>query len=995
MRLDQEVRDIEEGLRRSQQRDQFSLKQQWAVRPRDIQRAMLEYKPQIVHFAGHGMGEEGLVFEDESGQPKRITGEALAALFQLFADQLECVVLNGCYSQVQAKVIAQHIPYVIGMSQSIGDQAAIEFAVGFYDALTAGRPIEFAYRLGCVAIRLAGILEHQTPVLLPRTTDEPNTSSEGAASESTLDQPTQNSGVVPLTINPWAERSRSPSALFSTYNPATFTGREAETQQLTQILSSSCRVLVSTGMTGIGKTALVERVVANLTDDAAALPYYRFSLDDRSLTPDFSSSGAALLRTLGEEPTLEDQKDPTNLLAHLLNYLRSQPCRLQIDSLERLLRGNEQEGWSEFCDPLWLDLLLQFLAGSHCSSQLLLTSQDIPADLDAVASRYPQFWHCQTLQGLTADEQRDLFQKLGFPADLSATDQETLQRIGAFYDGHPLVLQVIADEILHAPFQGNIARYAQHYAAEFTDTRNPSNALARSRLFRRRVRQRVEQSLNHLPASARQMLCNCAVFRRPVSIAFWEAMLPIGDAQTAFETLQDRQLVEYTPSSDHTLLVRQHNLIRSVALDLLKANPETWQVAERQAAHLWLTAYEPAADASNLETVRGYLEAFDHYCELEDWESAKTILLDQQIGLRLQTWGKYQAMLNYHCRLLGQLQPLDEVACQKGLGNAYLFLSDYSQAVVHYQQSLNLAIEVNDQQGQWKALNNLGNVYQRLGDYAKSIEYLQQTLALARKLGDRQGEGSALGNLGNASKDLGQYEQAIAYHQQHLVIAREVGDRQGAGSALGNLGLAYSSLGQSDRAIDHHQQSLTIAREIGNRRGEGIALGNLGIVYSRLGQYDRAIAYHQQHLAVAHEIGNRQGEVIALGNLGVAYFRLRQYEEAIEYHQQSLTLAREIGNLQGEGNALVNLGETQLNLKQHSESLAHNQTALTIFRDIGDREGEAVALKNLAELNQALGEIETARQYCQQALALATELKIPLVTECEELWSKIENESAG
>jgi hypothetical protein len=35
------------------------------------------------------------------------------------------------------------------MSQAIGDKAAIEFAVGFYDALGAGRSIEFAYKLGC------------------------------------------------------------------------------------------------------------------------------------------------------------------------------------------------------------------------------------------------------------------------------------------------------------------------------------------------------------------------------------------------------------------------------------------------------------------------------------------------------------------------------------------------------------------------------------------------------------------------------------------------------------------------------------------------------------------------------------------------------------------------------------------------------------------------------------------------------------------------------
>jgi hypothetical protein len=165
LRLDQEVRDIEEGLKRSQHRDQFVLKQAWAVRPRDIQRTMLDNNPQIVHFSGHGGGESGLVFENEIGKPQFITAGALASLFELFADQVNCVVLNGCYSEVQADAIAQHINYVIGMNQSIGDRAAIEFAVGFYDALGAGRSVEFAFRLGCTAIQMAGMGEHLTPVL--------------------------------------------------------------------------------------------------------------------------------------------------------------------------------------------------------------------------------------------------------------------------------------------------------------------------------------------------------------------------------------------------------------------------------------------------------------------------------------------------------------------------------------------------------------------------------------------------------------------------------------------------------------------------------------------------------------------------------------------------------------------------------------------------------------------------------------------------------------
>lgn len=168
LRLDEEMREIKEGLRRAKKRDRYSIDRAEAVRYRDIHRAILEYEPHIIHFSGHGSGENGLVFEDETGQIKLVDAEALAGLFQLFADQVECVVLNACYSKYQAVAIAQRINYVVGMSQAIQDRAAIEFAVGFYDALGADKSYEFAYKLGCSLIQIAGISQQLIPQLLTK-----------------------------------------------------------------------------------------------------------------------------------------------------------------------------------------------------------------------------------------------------------------------------------------------------------------------------------------------------------------------------------------------------------------------------------------------------------------------------------------------------------------------------------------------------------------------------------------------------------------------------------------------------------------------------------------------------------------------------------------------------------------------------------------------------------------------------------------------------------
>ncbi|NER53142.1 MAG: CHAT domain-containing protein, partial [Symploca sp. SIO1A3] len=218
--------------------------------------------------------------------------------------------------------------------------------------------------------------------------------------------------------------------------------------------------------------------------------------------------------------------------------------------------------------------------------------------------------------------------------------------------------------------------------------------------------------------------------------------------------------------------------------------------------------------------------------------------------------------------------------------------------------------------------------------------YHQQSLAIAREIKDRNGEAQSLNNLGIAYRNLGEYTQAIDYHQQSLAIAREISDRKREGQSLGNLGNAYFFLGEYTQAIDYHQQSLAIKREIKDRNGEGASLSSLGIAYDALGEYTQAIEYHQQSLAIAREINDRDGEGNSLGNLGIAYRNLGEYAQAIEYQQQSLVIAREIGDKNGEGTVLNNLGLALLksgNLTQAEKIL---RDGINIWESLRERLGE-------------------------------------------------------
>jgi hypothetical protein len=168
LRLGEESREIQEKIQLAKLRERFELHQRLSVRPADISQALLDVQPQIVHFSGHGTTAGALCFENPSGEFHPVEPNALAALFEQFAHIVDCVVLNACYSEIQANAIARHIDYVVGMNRAIGDKAAIAFSIGFYQALGAGSVIEEAYRLGCVQIGLQSIPEHLTPVLVEK-----------------------------------------------------------------------------------------------------------------------------------------------------------------------------------------------------------------------------------------------------------------------------------------------------------------------------------------------------------------------------------------------------------------------------------------------------------------------------------------------------------------------------------------------------------------------------------------------------------------------------------------------------------------------------------------------------------------------------------------------------------------------------------------------------------------------------------------------------------
>ena len=112
-----------------------------------------------------------IYLEDDSGKSHPVSGQALNHLFSTLNDNIKCVVLNACYSEQQARAIAQNIDYVIGMSDAIEDSSAVNFTAAFYQALAYGRDLKTAFNLGCGQIEMGNSGEQEIPLLISIKSD--------------------------------------------------------------------------------------------------------------------------------------------------------------------------------------------------------------------------------------------------------------------------------------------------------------------------------------------------------------------------------------------------------------------------------------------------------------------------------------------------------------------------------------------------------------------------------------------------------------------------------------------------------------------------------------------------------------------------------------------------------------------------------------------------------------------------------------------------------
>ncbi|XP_012466931.1 protein TONSOKU isoform X1 [Gossypium raimondii] len=208
--------------------------------------------------------------------------------------------------------------------------------------------------------------------------------------------------------------------------------------------------------------------------------------------------------------------------------------------------------------------------------------------------------------------------------------------------------------------------------------------------------------------------------------------------------------------------------------------------------------------------------------------------------------------------------------CQS-LGEVYLRLEHYKDALIYQKKHLDLAKDANDLVEQQRASTQLGRTYHEMflksEDDHYSVQnakkYFKSAMKLAQTLKENPPNNKssflkeyidAHNNIGMLEVDLDNLDEALKFLAKGLAICDEeevVEDDDGRSRLHHNLGNVYMELRRWAKAREHTEKDIMICKRIGHRQGEAKGYINLGELHYRVQRYDEAILCYQKALDLA------------------------------------------------------------------------------------------------------------------------------------------------
>ncbi|AYE95822.1 hypothetical protein C0J29_14420 [Mycobacterium paragordonae] len=168
LRVGREQKRIRAAVQSALHRDLIEIDARPAATANDLLDGLSGFRPHVLHFSGHS-NQSLIVFEDERDEPHEgviVTARAFMRAMRATDGPPVLVVLNACNSAAQIdELVAQVVPFAIGMADSIDDSDAINYAAHLYASIADGQSIRSSHLRAQSALELAGLEGADLPML--------------------------------------------------------------------------------------------------------------------------------------------------------------------------------------------------------------------------------------------------------------------------------------------------------------------------------------------------------------------------------------------------------------------------------------------------------------------------------------------------------------------------------------------------------------------------------------------------------------------------------------------------------------------------------------------------------------------------------------------------------------------------------------------------------------------------------------------------------------
>lgn len=709
-------------------------------------------------------------------------------------------------------------------------------------------------------------------------------------------------------------------------SPTNFVGRSEDISELFAAVTTA-KMVVITGVLGIGKTTLLRRLTGEF--DQSSVFWHDFNPGLVSLEDVLMRLARFFDRRLGH-PYFSRAMSASDLSAQdkillLVNELNRSGGYLFFDRVETVEGDAPLEGF------------FSIMKEQNEKGLIFLASRSRPSfvkPLDEAKNKVL----VAALAGLSDDETVEYLEGKGIR--ISEEGAKLLNRV---FDGLPLALELLA---------------ALAGAGD-----SESELLARADAVREQViEQLFEELYARLSPPERELLTTAALFRLPFKkerLLGAHRVLFQRNAAADFGALRRHCLTSDGAEGYHQV----HEVVSAMALSNAGADVKVLRcnLAEHllndapddYTAHLEaLLLLKAAGDLEQAAEVAG--ELIDRRFVPYEPEMAERILrLFTADSVSRERW----------MWLLGD----------KGLVAHHL--RRFDEAEGHYSEMLKLAGEIESKAGEALALQRLGVLHNDKQNGALSEEYYRRSLALKIELGDEEGQAQIYNNLGSIYSGRGEFEKAGEELKKGLELRRQMNLPEWLFLALySNLGILYAEQERWDEAFEYSTKALHVAEEMQSPYDIAKSLYNLGKHEYERGDTEAAREKYLSVMEIAESYENDELEELASVALGRLYNDAEDFDQAISYFKRVAAIYEKFDQKAPLAAIYFDIGTFYLEKEDNPSALDWYLKGIELFEHFTDERRIEIYLQNIRVIANMLDDEEAIRKLVRAVKSLKNRL---------------------